>query len=147
MKRRVLTLAFLSLLGCSSPHSPRVTQQAVPAGRRFEPQLLHPTARRSCALTISREKDIKGSGLNLFLDGEQIARIKAGETVTLYVAPGRHRLSAKPLFSPAISQPLVLEKEEPAKIRIIDQDGNFQFLTYGGPWYASLERSFQELIH
>lgn len=147
MKRWVLILAFLSLLGCSPSHPPRVTQQAVPAGRRFEPHLLKATVRRSCALTISREEGIKGSGLNLFLDGEQIARIKAGETVTVYATPGRHRLSARPLFSPAISQPLVLEKEEPAKIRIIDQGGNYQFVPYGGPWYASLGHSFQELIH
>ncbi len=142
MKRLVLGLVLLSLVGCSSQPTPRVARQPLPARRNFEPHLLKSSPRRSCAITVTREQGVKGAGLNLFLDGDQIARIAAGESVTVHVAPGRHRLGVKPLFSPPVRQLLVLEKDETVKLRVIDRDDNFRFIPEGGPWLASLGRSF-----
>ncbi len=143
MKRLILGLAILPLLGCSTVHSPRVTQQPVPRARNFEPQLLKSSQRRSCAITITRENGVKGAGLNLYLDNEQIARIAAGESVTIHVKPGHYRLSVKPLFSPDVGQRLVVEKGETVRLQIIDHDDNYRFIPMGGPWYASIGRSFQ----
>jgi hypothetical protein len=143
MKRLILGLAFLPLLSCSTQHAPRVVSRPVPAARNFEPQLLKSSHRRSCAITVARENGVKGAGLNLYLDNEQIARIAAGESVTVHVTPGRHRLSVKPLFSPPVGQLLVLEKGDTVKMQIIDQDENYRFMPMGGPWYASIGRSFQ----
>src|SRR5438105_3210874 len=99
MRRFVLGLILLFPLGCAAP-SPDTSQRRVPAARRFTGELSRPSHRRTCALTITREKGVSGRGLNLFLDGNQIARISAGESITVYVKPGRHSISLKPLFSP-----------------------------------------------
>lgn len=143
MKRLILGLAIFPLLGCSTVHSPRVTKNPVPPARNFEPQLLKSSQRRSCVITVTREDGVKGAGLNLYLDNEQIARIAAGESVTIHVTPGHHRLSVKPLFSADIGQRLVIEKGETVRLQIIDRDDSYRFIPLGGPWYASIGRSFQ----
>ena len=139
----MLCLVILPLFGCSTQPAVRVVRHPVPPARNFEPQLLKSSQRRSCVITVTREDGIKGAGLNLYLDGEQIARIAAGESVTVHVRPGRHRLSVKPLFSPAVGQVLVVEKGETVRLQIFDRDDNYRFIPMGGPWYASIGRSFQ----
>ncbi len=75
---------------------------------------------------IVRELGVSGSRLNVYLDGNQIARISAGEAMTLYVKPGRHLLSVRPLFSPPASRRLILIKGDATTIRITDRTGKFE---------------------
>lgn len=82
--RRALPLVLLALAGCASRRMP---QNHIPASRRFESSLLHRSHNRTCALTIMTEAGGDGTGLSLYLDGNQLARIKAGEALTVYLTP------------------------------------------------------------
>ena len=144
MRRFVLGIILLFPLGCSTP-APDITQHPVAAERRFEPALLRPSHRRSCALTITREKGVPARGLNVFLDGEQLARIAAGELITVYVKPGRHSVGVKPLFSPPAKRVCVLSKGESASIRILDRNGKDELDPTQGPWLGSIEHPVHSL--
>lgn len=94
-----------------------------------------------------REPGVIGSGLNLNLDGDQIARISSGEVMTVYVKPGRHLLTARPLFSPPATQRLMLQKGDATTIRIIDRDGNFELKTAARTSPNSIGRAYRSLVH
>ena len=110
MTRFFPLVLLLLLAGCATHHPKRGPINSVPAARRFENQLLRPSARRNCAITLVREAGVKGYGLNVYLDGELAARIAAGELITLYVRPGKHQLSGSPgaqaLMARACTPPL-----------------------------------------
>lgn len=89
---------------------------------------------------------MKGYGLNVYLDGELAARIAAGEMITLFVRPGKHQLSAHPLFSPAIGRRLKLEKGKRVVVRIVDRNGNFQFILAEPEWLKSIGQTFQSQV-
>ncbi len=145
MSRFLLGSALVLLAGCSTTHSRDNTQYRVPAERRFESALLRSSHRRSCAVTITREKGMPARGLNVYLDGERIARMAAGESMTAYVKPGRHRVAVKPLFSPVAGRVCNLSKGESARLRILDRNGNYELLPAQGVWLASLEHSVRSL--
>lgn len=90
---------------------------------------------------------MEGVGFNLYLDGEEIARIAAGEAMTVYVKPGRHLLTAGPLFSPPATKRLMLQKREATTIRIIDRDGNFELKTAERTWFDSIGSADRSLGH
>ena len=126
MKLCHLALAFLCLAGCAtSPRTPP-PRTSVPATRRFESYLLQPSHRRNCVVTIERKPGLVGSGLNLFLDGNHIARLAVGEVITVYLKPGPHLLVAKPLFSPPASLRLHLPRGAGTSVRIFDRNGIFE---------------------
>jgi hypothetical protein len=140
MRKIILLLAALSLVGCAT-NSRHAVGHKVPAGRRFETSLLKPSSRRNCPITIVREPGVAGSGLNLFLDGDQIARISAGESLTIYVSHRWHLLSARPLFSPAATKRIQPVKGQPMTVRIVDRNGNFEFIVADRAWLARFGRS------
>jgi hypothetical protein len=140
-------LALCFLLGCSTAPRPHAPGAAVPAVRVFERNLLRPSPRRNCAINIVREKGVKGSGLSLYLDGQRIARMSAGEAITIYPPPGRHLLTARPLFSPLVTKQLLLEPGDTTTIRIIDQAGNFELRTADRAWLDSIGRAYRSLVH
>lgn len=142
MRKTFLLLLALSLVGCAT-HSPHKVTPKVPAGRRFETSLLKPSARRKCAVTIVREPGVAGSGLNLYLDGDQIARISAGESLTIYVSHRGHLLSARPLFSPAATKRIEPEIGRPLTVRIVDRNGNFEFVVADRAWLARFGRTMK----
>jgi hypothetical protein len=143
VKKLVLLVAAVSLLGCAS-HSHRAPQPKVPAARRFESYLLKPSHRRNCPITIVRERGVAGSGLNVYLDGEQIARMAAGEAHTIYVSPRWHLLSVRPLFSPPATKRLEPENGRPITVRIIDRNGNFELVVADRAWLAKFGRTVSE---
>ncbi len=147
MKKYFLTLSLVSLLlGCSTRPFARPHYTSVPAARRFEPSLLKPSHRRVCAVTLIRERGVEGSGLNLYLDHIQIARISSGEVMTIYVKPGRHLLAAGELFRPRASRRLVLQKGEATAIRVVDRDDGFEFKSAESNWRDSLGRSYRPRV-
>ncbi|MGI8435655.1 MAG: hypothetical protein ACR2NX_01940 [Chthoniobacterales bacterium] len=84
MRNLLLALACVSLLvGCAQHQPRRVAHAPVPPGRRFDSTLVKPSATRNCAVTIVREPGVRGSGLNLYLDGNELARVAAGEAITV----------------------------------------------------------------
>ncbi|MBA3961684.1 MAG: hypothetical protein H0X40_07270 [Chthoniobacterales bacterium] len=125
MKLYLPALALLCLTGCATSRTTPPPRTSVPAARRFESYLLKPSHRRTCPVTIVREPGVAGSGLNLFLDGDQIARVTVGEVMTVYLKPGRHLLVAKPLFSPPANVRLQLRSGGATTVHITDRDGNF----------------------
>lgn len=147
MKILFLACACLGLLACAHHPATRAGRATVPPGRRFDSSLLKPSATRSCAVTIVREPGVRGSGLNLYLDGDELARIASGEAITAYLKPGRHLLAARPLFSPVAVKRLFLEKGDKVAIRIIDQDGNFELRTADRAWLDSIGKAYQSLLH
>ena len=142
LKRLVLLFAASSLVSCTA-HSHRDAGPAVPSHRRYETSLLKPSARRNVRLTIAREKGVAGSGLNLYLDGNELARIAAGEALTVYVSPRRHVVTARPLFSPSASMHIEPKPHQPMTLRIIDRNGNFQFVIADRAWLSSVGRSVE----
>ncbi len=135
--KKLLALGLaLSLVGCVSP-APRVSRSTVPSDRRFESALLKPSARRNCSITVVREKGVPGSGINLYLDGNQIARMAAGEALTVYVSPRRHLLSVRPLFSPPATLRLVPRPDNPITVRIVDRNGKDELMIADRAWLAS----------
>lgn len=146
MTRFLPLILILLLAGCATHPAKRAPMNSVPAARRFESKLLRPSAKRNCALTLVREAGVKGYGLNVYLDGELAARISAGEMITLFVRPGKHQLSAHPLFSPAIGKRLRLEKGERVVVRIIDRNGNFEFKIAEPAWLQSIGQTFQSQV-
>ena len=145
MRRFALGSALLFLLGCSTAPAPDTTRNRVPAERRFESALLRPSHRRSCALTVTREKGVSERGLNVRLDGERIARMAAGESLTVYVKPGHHYIDVKPLFSPSAGRVCVLGKGGSASLRILDRNGNYELRPAQGAWLDTIERSVRSL--
>ncbi len=129
-------------MSCAA-HSRRTAGRAVPSGRRYETSLLKSSPRRNVRLTIVREKGVAGSGLNLHLDGNDLARIAAVEALTIYVSPRRHVVTARPLFSPAASLRIEPKKNQPMTLRIIDRNGNFQFVIADRAWLSSVGRSVE----
>lgn len=136
--RKALILALaLSFMSCASP----ARQSTVPSGRRYESALLKPSSRRSCPITIVREKGVPGSGLNLFLDGNQIARMAAGESLMIYVTPRRHLLSIRPLFSPTATKRLEPRPGHPITVRIVDRNGHDELVIADRAWLNSFGHS------
>lgn len=119
----------------------------MPRARRFAQSLAKPSPKRNCAITVVREPGVLGAGLNLSLDGDELARIAAGEVLTIYVRPGHHLISARPLFSPVAAKRLLLEKHDKITIRIIDRDGNFELRTADRAWLGSIGNADRSLVH
>ena len=145
LTRRLACGSAFLLFACSTAPSADETESRVPAERRFEPALLRPSHRRNCELTIIREKGASARGLNIFLDGARIARMAAGESLTVYVKPGHHYVGVKPLFSPSTGRVCVLGKGESAGLRILDRNGNYELIAAEGAWLDSIGRSVRSL--
>src|SRR5439155_25931490 len=105
----------------------------------FDSALLRPSHRRSCALTIAREKGVPERGLNVFLDGEQIARMAPGEFITVYAKPGRHHVGVRPLFSPRATRVCLLSRGESASLNILDRNGTDELEPAEGTWLDTIE--------
>lgn len=98
-------------------------------------------------MTILREPGVPGHGLNIYLDGDQLARIASGEALTVYVRPGHHLLAVRPLFSPVAAKRLFLENGDKTTIRVIDQNGNFELRIADRAWLDSIGRAYRSLVH
>ncbi|MGI8431603.1 MAG: hypothetical protein ACR2MW_04835 [Chthoniobacterales bacterium] len=137
LKKLFVLGVALSLMSCAS-HARRTSRSTVPSDRRYESALLKPSSRRNCPITVVREKGVSVSGLNLYLDGNQIARVAAGESLTVYVTPRRHQLSIRPLFSPPSTLRLVPRPGDPITVRIVDRNGKDELMIAHRGWLASL---------
>ena len=89
---RILLPAFLvlALVGCTTETKPG-TATAVPSDKIFQPALLTPSGARNVPLTVTRDTGIIGMGSSvvLLVDGKEVAKLGAGQVVTIYVTPGQ----------------------------------------------------------
>ncbi len=69
-------------------------QKEVPSDRQYTS--MSEPRENAGILVIRRDKGLLGSGCKkyLYIDGERVADLKAGEGVTLYVTPGEHIISS-----------------------------------------------------
>ena len=144
--KKLLLAAILTvgLVGCAS--YPTAPDNSVPAERRFESALLHPSQQRNCALTILREVGGPGPALDFYLDGDRAAGIGAGEMITFFVRPGRHQLGLRPLSGPRVEKLLTLQKGDETAVRIIDRNGNYDLRVAEPGWQKSIGSTFQSQV-
>jgi hypothetical protein len=96
-------------------------------------------------ITISRTSpdDVQLRQVIVKLDGERVAELMYGQSVTRAVAPGRHRLRVDNTWNWKTVE-FSLAPGEDAKFRTISRTGRFTWFlvaTLGaGPMYVSLER-------
>jgi hypothetical protein len=148
-QRRVRTIAgsllvalTFSFSGCATKwfSHPRPPHPA-PAAHRFETYLFKPSARRNCSITVVREAGVSGAGLTVYLDSDRVARLGAGDAMTVYVKAGMHLVTLRPLFSPSVHARIVARRDEPAALRIIDRNGNYELRVASRSWLASIEHT------
>lgn len=65
----------------------------------------------------------KARAYKLLLDGQEVGRIKEGETLTLETPPGEHRLEARIDWCAAEPLMVLVEKDEPAQVVVYNTHG------------------------
>ncbi len=57
--------------------------------------------------------------MDLFIDGERIARLAVKESITLYVAPGRHLVGARFPGAPPTEREFLTDERNSSRLRIL----------------------------
>ena len=110
---------------CSTSPAPIASRRTVPASRVFAQTLISRSGQRTASFTLTRDRGILGVGvgIDVFVDGQRIARLAANETITIYVTPGQHILGAR--FShglvPPTEREFVAAADRPVRIRVTTQ--------------------------
>ena len=107
--------------------APVAEHRPIPQKRIFDSTRLEPSHRRSCALTITRDQEPigAGAGLDVFVDRQRLARLVAGESITVYAARGRHYVGIKPPFDSSAETDCMLSSGHPTQVRISDRGGDY----------------------
>ena len=120
----------VSLVGCSSTPTPVAERRSVQASSILAPELLRPSADRTCRVTLTRDRGFVAGGVSItaFLDGKPVARLGTGDSIAIYAAPGRHYLGARYRWgigdAPA-ERECTLTAGQPTSWRLtVDNDGN-----------------------
>jgi hypothetical protein len=118
------------MCACSTTPTPLSQRSSVRSDRIANAALLSSSAERNCRVTITRDQGLVGAGvgLNVFLDGQQVAKLGTGESITIYTSSGRHFVGVKYAWGPPAApaeKDISTTPREPISLRIsIDQDGN-----------------------
>lgn len=77
--------------GCAT--TPVPASDASPASTVYAPALTQPRA-GTAVVTVTRDTGLSGSACNdvVYADGEKVAALGTGQTVTMYLSPGHHVL-------------------------------------------------------
>jgi hypothetical protein len=117
--------AVVGVSACSTSPAPIASRRAVPADRIFAPTLVARSGERTASFTLTRAKGLLGVGvgIDVFVDGQRIARLAARETITIYVSPGQHILDAR--FShglvPPTEREFIAAADRSIRIRVTTQ--------------------------
>lgn len=123
--RGVAISALVGVNACSTSPAPIASRRAVPANRVFTQTLIARSGQRTASFTLTRDKGLLGvgAGIDVFVDGQRIARLAANETITIYVTPGQHILGAR--FShglvPPTEREFIAATDRPVGIRVTTQ--------------------------
>jgi hypothetical protein len=117
-----LFLASLLVVCAASPLS-RAEESDVPRDRVYNPALLSPTAQRSARLILTRDATYypgSAASIDVFVEGQRLARLAERETVTFYVTPGKHIVGARFAWGPgpSMEREFVAETQKPVRIRV-----------------------------
>jgi hypothetical protein len=139
---RILGFVFTAIfmVCCSGGPVPPAQRRAAPPERVADPALLTPTSDRTAQLTFTRDHNYvaMGVGVQVFIDGKVTAKLAVGETISVYVRPGRHILGAR--FShgnpPPTEREFVADSQRPLSIRVTyDTDLNLDLKPESGFLY------------
>jgi len=98
-----------------------------------------------CTITVSRtsERDVKQRQIIVEVDGERVAELMFGKTVTRRVLPGRHSVRVDNTWNRKTIE-FDLASGEHAKFQTLSRVGRFTWFLVSvlgaGPMYVSLER-------
>ena len=89
-----LAFVLLLLAGCSTAPPTPGRASAIPMNRISSPDMLQPASGRNIPVTITRDGGFMGGtmGCRVQIDGREIARFAVAETLTIYLAPGEHKI-------------------------------------------------------
>jgi len=125
LPRLLAPMLSVALAGCATSPVPVSERRAVPPDRVFAPALLAPWRDRTAQFTIVRDRGYTASaaGIDVFIDGERIARLATSESVTFYVTPGRHFLGARFSWGPVApaERDFVADLKEPLTVRVFTE--------------------------
>jgi len=103
----VFGVLALTATGCWAAPITKESGTPVPAARIYQPELIAPGPGRTASVTFLRDTGIVGSGCihKIFLGGQAVFGMRAGEYHTLYLAPGQHAfaLELEGTFCPKVS--------------------------------------------
>ena len=134
----LIALAFILVsLGCATKPVPESERIQVARDRVMNPTMLAPSPERTAKLIITRDAGFVGSlvGIDIFLEGNSIARLAKRESITVFVVPGRHLVGAR--FSsgpvPPVEREFVTDPQKPLRIRLTtDQNANIDLKPESG---------------
>lgn len=118
--------AIVMLSACST--KPAVNPTAI------APSLYSTPTTGTVPVTITRDGGIVGSGcrINVFVDDNQVAKLRASESISLFIPAGRHILSIQSgnmCVGVRDAVDVTLKQDEPKKYRISsDMGSNVQLL-------------------
>lgn len=126
---RIASLTFAALFvlsaGCATSPVPSTERRPVVPDRIFAPGLLTPSSGRMARFVIVRDRGSAGSlaGIDVFIDGQKIARLATSEFVTAYTTPGRHTLAARFSYGPIgpAERDFVADEQKPVTIRVFTE--------------------------
>jgi hypothetical protein len=63
------------------------------------------------------------AGIDVYIDGQKIARLAATESVTVYATPGRHTLAARYSYGPIgpAERDFTADPQKPTTVRVFTQ--------------------------
>lgn len=131
MKKKLVTLSFLLLVGCST--EPVLPQNA----KEVQPSSEFQKKADTTAVTIIRDKGFVSGGcaITSYIDGKRLAELDTGEKVTAYIPAGPVIVGAgfegRGLCNGASKREreFVVKENTPRNLRIfIDQSGNVDIL-------------------
>ena len=115
------TLGLL-IAGCATSSVPTAERRPVPSDRIFAPALLNSSGERTACFIFVRDRGSAGllAGVNVFIDGQKIARLAAAETVTVFAIPGKHTLAARFSYGPIgpVEREFDADTKKPFTVRV-----------------------------
>jgi hypothetical protein len=129
MRAILITIIALLLSSCSSTPTRVGDRRLVPPDRIFTSTLLIASPERPCRVTVTRDKGLVSGcvALDIFFDGQRIARVRTGESIIVYTSAGRHFVGAKYTWGSAApgERDITATPGEPLSLRItVNSDGD-----------------------
>lgn len=117
----VFALVLVSL-GCATQPVSVAQRRQVAPDRIANSAMLAPSPERTAKMIITRDSGYTGSGagIDVFVDGQRLARLAQKESITVYVAPGRHLVGARFSWGPVspAEREFTADAQRPCRIRV-----------------------------
>ena len=132
-------IVILVLTSCATKPVLESERRSVARDRIINSVLLAPSQERTAKFIITRDAGYTGSltGIDVFLEGDRIARLATKESITIFATPGRHLVGARYSWGSSISPPaereFVADRKKACRIRVtIDPSGDIDLKPESG---------------